>query len=392
MLPSSCDSTCNGAYPSLIILSRHGQRQAGLGDRRTLLRASANLAASLCARLYVPPPCRLLRAEHNMNEQSVSCRHTWSHYFNLSIDHDGRSPLADSHARDEVLRRPHVPINMTMPRFNRHSTRTRHRTDGREVIEGYDLAARMVQQRAQLPFVWYVESYYFDWAAPLQAHILSLAHAPGGGGGGLARSRFPLPALVLPSVEEAQREGLRAACRLVSVAEPPIVASALSRFADATGGPLGGLSVLHVRRGDQEPACDTRVLTIMGVLSCSRAAAAAAEPHADAPQRVRLGLRPRLAVFTDETNVDYIRNLTTALQSMYGSPVKHGDALLASILGTADNYLLYSALTAMMDAAGTVLRFGYRGVCWPPRNATPSSNELCKLALVREPRHYNGEW
>ena len=61
---AACDGGCS-AYPSLIVLNQRGQRQAGLGDRSVMLHGVANLAASLCARVYAPPPCRLLNKQRH---------------------------------------------------------------------------------------------------------------------------------------------------------------------------------------------------------------------------------------------------------------------------------------------------------------------------------------
>ena len=48
---------CCAARTSAIILSRSGQRQAGLGDRALMLNGVAELAASLCARVLALRLC-----------------------------------------------------------------------------------------------------------------------------------------------------------------------------------------------------------------------------------------------------------------------------------------------------------------------------------------------
>ena len=72
-----------------------------------------------------------------------------------------------------------------------------------------------------------------------------------------------------------------------------------------------------------------------------------------------------IALFTDETNRTYIETLTTWLAARQKAVARHGDAIVTTLLGPedgADNYMVYTAMGAIMDAAGAAWRIGFGDV------------------------------
>ena len=244
------------------------------------------------------------------------------------------------------------------------------------MIRGYHLARERATRGE--PFVWLVDTNYFDWASQLQALILSNK---------ATRGPYVLPFTQRLGLDDSQRAAAAASCHLVALGVSQMVQDAKTRFTVAMGGgSLRELIVLHVRRGDTSELCDTSVDAIERLLGCSRMRAQALS-HAS----------PRLVIFTDETKQSYVERLISRLMALYAhdgtsAVVRHGDALLASLLGTDDNFVVFAAVSAIMDAAGTVLRFGFGGACPShdddSRKRNFSRNDLCRVALVHEPRHY----
>jgi hypothetical protein len=132
-------------------------------------------------------------------------------------------------------------------------------------------------------------------------------------------------------------------------------------------------------------ACDTGVKTVLALLECTE--------HATISLRgAPITRAERIILFTDETDPSYVANLSAAVAARYtarGGSFTHGDALLASLLPHADNFIIYAALGAIADGARTVLRFGYRGAC-EKRGAVRSAaipDVRCAQVLHEASRH-----
>ena len=124
--------------------------------------------------------------------------------------------LVDQDTRARIQRQPHTLINVSAPRA---------RTDGREMIRGYHLARERATRGE--PFVWLIDTNYFDWASQLQALILSNK---------ATRGPYVLPFTQRLGLDDSQRAAAAASCHLVALGVSQMVQDAKTRFTVAMGG------------------------------------------------------------------------------------------------------------------------------------------------------------
>ena len=78
-----------------------------------------------------------------------------------------------------------------------------------------------------------------------------------------------------------------------------------------------------------------------------------------------------------------------AVAGGYISRSKELDAIVTTLLGPedgADNYMVYTAMGAIMDAAGAAWRIGFGGTCPTQDNVTHGA--LCDVPYIKEPKHF----
>ena len=75
-----CAVRCRHGLNSVITFEEPGI--AGLGDRANVLEGASNLAVSLCSRLVVMPPARILSRPHNRGAR-LGDDVSWSRYFDF---------------------------------------------------------------------------------------------------------------------------------------------------------------------------------------------------------------------------------------------------------------------------------------------------------------------
>ena len=314
-LPAHCATS-----PSIIAISEGGMGKAGLTDRLAVLTTIANLAASLCARVYAPPPCMLLSERHNRGAR-LPCSVRWSRYLNLTRASDGAPMLVPRAAlASKLYAQPFLEINGTSLKKSRggHQKFLHHGPNiSQEVLRKYLVAKAAATQGR--PFVWHLEEYYYDWWGKVGV-------AAGGSTGGAE-----------PFIR----------CRFVRTSEPHIIQWVIPRFEAAVGGvPLSSMALLHVRRGTvgeiSGRCCDTSSQGLAHALSCNgrlRALAPAGTTSRSVVSGVaRASEEPskraqRVLIFTDEHDRAYIDDLTRQLGDLAGSHTVHsGDTVLDSLL------------------------------------------------------------
>ena len=373
------------AKPSLIILNRHGQRQAGLFDRTLVLHGVTTLAAGLCAKVYTPPPCVLLSPGHNKAAAPLSCKHSWSRYFHLNHSGDNTPMLVNMQERNRLLKQPHKLVNDR--NIDDLTKASKTRTDGKEVMQAYVKALHMVADGER--FAWTIDTNYWDWAERLQNYLLVLRYIITNPNGTLltplaerwAPTPYVLPFSQRHGLDPWMRASAALSCFFVNLTAPAPALKAREGFAAAMGyssaDSLEKLLVIHLRRGDKSDGCDTSLEALMSLFSC----------RLKPPRKGKKG--GGIALFTDETNRTYIETLTTWLAARQKAVVRHGDAIVTTLLGPedgADNYMVYTAMGAIMDAAGAAWRIGFGGTCPTQDNVTHGA--LCDVPYIKEPKHF----
>ena len=121
------------------------------------------------------------------------------------------------------------------------------------------------------------------------------------------------------------------------------VHEAAQRAKAALGVVDGSLYTLHIRRGDTKSKCNTSVPAVVEYMKCPKARWN--EPHDDV-----------LVLLTDETDPAFIEDATNELSKLprWGGGVKHGDPVIAAQLpedDRSDNFLVYAVVGLLRSAA-----------------------------------------
>ena len=365
------------SYDSTILL-RNQKPRAGLHDRFIIMYHAQALANSLCARLAIGPPSRLLSRRHN-NDVGVNSSWWWGRYFAWdlvkeidSIDWNGepheqcnRSAATTNGNRSTVGGAYLCSLNATAAQEHAAQAEALVR-EGRTFV--WDIGVnwwhmeRSLRYGVELPMYGGTLSAADELSTTMSSQLR------------LARQLDPKTELGDPdpnSLYVGYPRLRTGGCfyhtkpgedvALADPWRPEILASFESRLvagvAETARRALGvapaSLYTLHVRRSDTTPDCNTSVVSVVEHMRCSDRTWSEPGSGSDV-----------LVVFTDETDPHYIDVLTTSLGHLprWAGRVRHGDAIVRSVMANGadrgDNYLLYMVESLM--AWGAVRSFELR--------------------------------
>lgn len=197
------------SWTSVVRLESQGV--AGLLDRLSTLVHAGNLAASVCAKLWLGPPCELLTTDRK--DRKLQCRNEgWAHYATVSYAMD-RGATASPLALDSS---------------ELQSTRLVSELSS-DVVRDYGEARRLATRGES--FEWVIRSKYQEWKRDAQAAV----DAEGGGVAVTSHRRRH------PNVSRCEYVDVESSAEATALAEWFARSERLSKAAYAT---------LHVRRGD----------------------------------------------------------------------------------------------------------------------------------------------
>uniref|UniRef100_A0A0G4I2V0 Uncharacterized protein n=1 Tax=Chromera velia CCMP2878 TaxID=1169474 RepID=A0A0G4I2V0_9ALVE len=305
------------AYNSVIHVS--GWDIAGLNDRLHIFRKMSRLAACLCARLRVPPPCRMLDRAHNSNKE-ISCTNRWSEILDFRFS-DGVRVFADE--GDVESRMP----SWFVPRLFRSTETFSEVIRSKRVSQAFQQALQIRDARA---------SFYWDF----QNNWWFVEES------------------------EAFREVLEPECafsdsvgdRIVEELDTALTQNVTARVFDSLGErPFSpNVATLWIRRGDRlhDPQnCTSHVEAVRDYVSrCT-------EPE-----------RSKIVVFTDETDPQYIVDLHKVLTDLNRTTI-FGDRLVRSsvdsdVLERWGNYAVFFMGHQVMNKVGIALKI-HTIICKP---------------------------
>ncbi|KAJ8611369.1 hypothetical protein CTAYLR_006479 [Chrysophaeum taylorii] len=351
-----------GTWRSVVILEERGE--AGLVDRTSSIAHVANMAASVCARVVVPPPCELLSTTRHNLGKALPCTEGWSRYASIryAMASDAEAlPLAESTHQ--------VEARVVSP-------------TAESVAAGYDEAWRLAA--AGTSFAWQIGANYREWKRSAQEHVAGVA--------------------VSTARRKARRSNI-SRCEYVVTGPSPRVAALADDFVRSTRLP-SRFATLHVRRtGDEKSSssssskrrrgatCDTSVAAVTRYAACSLlplgtllGASSASSSFLDA-----------VVLFTDERDEAYVAavvaNLEATLRAAGGARVVHGDAALRALAARDrdDNFFIFGAAMSVMHRARVRLRM-QRTHCEPCDRAARDAHLRTKLAiLVKDRLHVEEE-
>ncbi len=240
----------NCTSPVNLVWYNYGD-QAGFDDRRQVLFTFANLAASLCARLAIPPPYRLLDAERHFTTVSPALQ--WKDLLQLSpstILWELRRPEQEFWSRDYV-------------QYRRLATRK-----PQDLWRDYwDL-----QSMSTIPFLWEIKvswhsikNQYWPWSS----HDTYT-----NGSKNMSPIHNNLPSVFVDATLKPTRGCLYIDPFVVPVPMQDhldaIWNNITSRVSTRTGtNTTVSIGFLHIRRGDSQQRCNTSLVKIQRYLNCS---------------------------------------------------------------------------------------------------------------------------
>ena len=318
---SSSSSTAGAANTNILWYS-YGD-QAGLDDRRQVLFTLANLAASLCARLVVPPPVELLDAERHFTTVSpalqwndllrISNLHCHNHHYHNKNKNETTTNIAFNQNHNDndndnynilwELRRPQQEFWSTAyGHYQRWTTRApqdllSHFLELQQYIESPNDKTLLLE-----------EEHHFLWEVKVSWHFVKKQYWPIAGSTEKWTTRnttfhnqsshadvptSPLPAVFVDAHLEPTRDG----CLSIDPWGVPLpmqqmiqsiwqdeIAPATSfgfgsehgddgRFKDGLHATTTKKAImvgfLHIRRGDSTSRCDTSLDKMQSYLTCS---------------------------------------------------------------------------------------------------------------------------
>ncbi len=358
---SQCILRCHERYDSFLIVN--ATHKAGLDDRLTIIRVAHELASSLCARLVLATPHDMLTEHHNHGE--VQKVWWWDRYFDL--------PLHPS-----ILMMDQLDLQ-ALPAFEAGPTIGRAHFN-EPIEDGFEerLATDYAEAAGStVPFVWNLTLCWLDWtmrAATLVPELckdhkehfgpsstVSLAASTAKEAMGLTDGNlYTLHVRRTDASNECNTtvsrvvEYMQCADEEQRDNENSTGANA-SSYSCAPGRGEFRAEVSTVRAPSAVECCDycdedQRCVGFDVIFHSSANASNAGTCRLYGPNTPRLGdggvdewqymycSKPKLVLFTDETDENYISELTTELAKLpqWGGGVIHGDRVIESLLDPSD--------------------------------------------------------
>ena len=360
---SQCIMRCHGQYESFLIVN--ATTTAGLDDRLAIIRLAHELASSLCAQLVLATPHDMLSRSHNRNVE-VQRVWWWDRYFDLPLH--PQILMADQ-LDGQAL--PSLKVGPTLGR-QKYNDALPDRFDDQLAADWAKAAG------ATEPFVWSLSLCWMDWtlrAAPLVQEICK-DHSEQFGPSSLVSLAASTAKAAMGLTDQSlytlhvRRTDTTAACNTS-------VSRVVEYMQCADDGPQSGERSIDANNtsytcqlGQGESGARFALVHAPTVAECSDSCDRdrrcvgfdvifRSTSVADGDNSCRLygpntpGLnqggvveqrfvycsKPKLVLFTDETDEGYTRELTTELAKLprWGGGVIHGDPVLESMLDAADS-------------------------------------------------------
>ena len=336
------------SYNSTILL-RNQKPRAGLHDRFIIMYHAQALANSLCARLAIGPPSRLLSRRHN-NDVLVNSSWWWGRYFAWdlvkdidSIDWNGESQAQCNQSAGTREGGAAYLCSLNATSAQEHVAQVEALvSEGKTFV--WEISVNWWHMERSLRYG--VELPMFDTAEELTLRLARRLGDPDPNSlyvgyphlrtGGCFYHTTPGDTVALADPWRPE---------ILASFESRLVAGVAETAKRALGVAPESLYTLHVRRSDTTPDCNTSVVSVVEHMRCS-----------DHQWNVSGG-SDILVVFTDETDPHYIDMLTTSLGHLprWAGRVRHGDSIVRSVMSNdadrSDNYLLYMVESLMSWAA-----------------------------------------
>ena len=400
-LPREHCRGCTRAPASFIVLRPGSQRRAGLSDRAVILYYVSELAASLCAQVVAPGPCRMLDPQHN-NEQQVSCQQQWSHYFELRNGRTGQAMLLQDSPRLEDSSQMTV-INS--------SHRFAYAIGSDVIIAQYMQAVRAVD-RSQ-PFIWFIPSIFYHWIHDLNKHLHTVGgpkhYQPAGAWYDGTSVRLTNTASGTTTSGSTSANVTGVSCQLVNASASVYVQRGVAHIERVVGLPLSTLSTLHIRafsdfqwaneswvRECSHPANIVRIVRDAWICGSANATPSCIDTSVQHASTESGTPQTRIVVFSDEPQANNapshskMAHTISALDKAFGSgSAVNGERLASEAAAAAaaaasnggggggehagklqsvkahrqraNNYDVYAITRAVISGAARRLRLGYRG-------------------------------
>jgi len=258
-----------------------GLGQAGISDRRAIIRALASIASYLCADFYIQQiPERILIRTHNFDQKWISKEIRWHDFFEVAMDTYRASDSGTDGEGTSPFQKMIVSIDNDQPAATRSDTRyiittKDNATIVQDFMEAKSLSLGMmgcednspsssssqhnVVRPRQLPFEW---RFQIKWYIPEE---LLMMH--------LEQMEDPMHYMI-PYIR-TEKEQLQS-CEYAEVKSSKVVKNIAHRLLDDLHQEYSKnstiditIGTLLVRRGDKIKLCDTSLATMKNYLKCS---------------------------------------------------------------------------------------------------------------------------
>mmetsp|Transcript_22284 Transcript_22284/g.76430 ORF Transcript_22284/g.76430 Transcript_22284/m.76430 type:complete len:664 (-) Transcript_22284:67-2058(-) len=328
LLSVPCPTDCGAS--SVILLG--DQNRAGFADRQTVVGSMAMLAASLCAKLVAPKPCRALNGKHGVQ---VHCDVDWADYFDVFANGSG-----------VILR----AADADAVRIRAASLPWLRSADAASAVSALDRAVE--HRRRGEAFVWEIDNSFYQWRDALHARARVI---------GLNWTGKPdFRRRHLPDVVE---NGVCAVSVSMRIAN-------LTKAAAAAIG--GNFDALHLRRTDGRAECATEPENVAAYLGCAESLRTADD----------------LLLFTDEQSATYLDRVRNLAAVRHKGRVIDGDAAVLDVLRRAGHdfkqdsgpthYFVGRQLQGLAGARFDMARATCRTTVLQPGNDSEAKREIAR--------------
>ena len=297
---AKCERTeCPSPLPNVVALSDCSQGRAGLNDRKQVLKRVGRLAWSLCAKLIVPPPCKMMLPKHNSNHE-LDCKRTWADYTNYSYPDGTPVPYPVSASEYKELTSQESTTIVSVQDFPHSPTHGWH--DAPKGLEE-ELGVAQRANKDMDPFIWRIERWFYSFDPQIPDRCPEYIRSS------------------LLAWETLQTQRFWATLQTVSTVS------------------ARDYTFIHIRRGDMldYSVCNTSVAAISPLLQ----------------SRKRDGLLGSgVLIASNERDPSYLRALADMLGQLVGRPgVVLMDSVLENMLPTEDNFRIFSLGQAISATA-----------------------------------------
>jgi hypothetical protein len=283
-----------------------------------------SLASSLCAKIYLRPPCEVLSAS---TEGNMSREVEWQNYVKGLLG-DGTSAFVADTRDCASLKGRHHHHDKNEQNASSNDTDDADRDAQEHCVEYADIHvknstfedqydAAMKTRELLTPFKWRLD---YDWSSIPQAPAML----------GLEENL----------IELFHRRSKT--CKDYSLTPSDAIVNATQRLTKALKLKQEGYTTLLLKRRKSHDVCDTSVENVVGYVNCTLTTLAS--EHRSSP----------IVFYTDETDTTYLTQLQDALMEACNCSVYHGDAVISAMVPEASDP--YNGGAAFAIEIGLIIR------------------------------------